>query len=134
MSDAITGGPGWVLAHNGTTVAEVRDFSGVEQTADTDDVTNQSSPDFYREKITTLLDGGDFTFDCNYVPGDGSQLALLTALKARGLESFTLTAPGGTGSFAFDARVTKFSGPKGSIGKAATLDITLAITGPVVGA
>lgn len=132
MSDAITGGPGWVLAHNGTTVAEVNDFSGAEQKAETDDVTNQSSPDFYREKLSTLIDGGDFTFDCNYVPGNASQIALLTALQARGVEAFTLTPPGAGASWAFNARVTGFKGPKGSIGKKATIDVTLSITGPVV--
>lgn len=131
MSDAITGGPGWDLKHNGTVIAEVLDFSGAEQVAETDDVTNQSSPDFYREKLSTLLDGGDFTFNCNYIPGDTSQIGLLTALQGRGVEPFTLDPPGGGASWAFDARVTKFAGPKGSIGKKATIDITLAITGPV---
>lgn len=130
MSGAVAG-PGWELKHNGQLIAEVRDISGPVATADTDDVTNQSSPDFYKEKITTLLDGGDVTFDCNYVPGDTSQIALLTALQARGVEPFTLEPPGGGGQFAFDARVSKWGLDKAPVAKAATLAVTLAVTGPI---
>jgi len=69
MSNAVAG-PGWILRHAGTVVAEVRDINGPEQVADKDDVTNQSSPNHYREWVTTLLDGGDVTFVCNHIPGD----------------------------------------------------------------
>jgi hypothetical protein len=131
MASGAVAGPGWVLAHGGTTIAEVRDISGPVATADTDDVTNQSSTGFYKEKITTLLDGGDVTFDCNYVPGNASQIALLTALQNRGIETFTLTPPGGGGSFAFEARVSKWGLDKAPVAKAATLAITLAVTGPI---
>jgi hypothetical protein len=129
MSNAVAG-PGWVFKHNGTTIAEVRDIDGPEQTAATDAVTNQSSPNFYKEKITTLLDGGDVKFTCNYVPGDSSQTGLLTALQARGVEPFTLEDPSAAATIAFDARVTKF-GLKAPVAKAATMEISLAVTGPV---
>lgn len=131
MSNAVAG-PGFILAHNGTTVAEVRDISGPEQKAEKDDVTNQSSPDFYREWITTLLDGGDVSFTCNYIPGDSSQNGLLTALQARGVEPFTITppSPNETHVISFDARVTDFDS-KFPVAKAATLNIKLAVTGPV---
>ena len=129
MSDA-QAGPGWLLKHNGTLVAEVRDINGPEQTAEKDDVTNQSSVGFYREWVTTLLDGGDVTFECNYLPGNASQIALLTALQARGVEAFTIDQPAGGTVLAFDARLTKWA-PKMPKDKAATLDVTLAVTGPV---
>ena len=129
MSDA-QAGPGWLLKHSGTLVAEVRDINGPEQIAETDDVTNQSSPNYYRERVTTLLDGGDVTLECNYIPGNSSQLALLTALQARGVESFTIDQPSGGTVLAFQARISKWA-PKMPRDKAATLDITLAVTGPV---
>jgi len=132
MSNAVAG-PGWILRHAGTVVAEVRDINGPEQVADKDDVTNQSSPNHYREWVTTLLDGGDVTFVCNHIPGDSSQIGLLTALQARGVESFTITNETGVGpseTTSFDARVTKW-GSKMPHNKAATTDITLAVTGPV---
>jgi hypothetical protein len=132
MSNAVAG-PGWLLKHSGTLIAEVRDINGPEQTADKDDVTNQSSPDHYREWVTTLLDGGDVTFTCNYIPGDSSQTGLLTALQNRGIEPFTIENDTGMGSavtISFDARVMKW-GSKFPHAKAATLDVTLAVTGPV---
>lgn len=131
MSNAVAG-PGWILAHAGTTVAEVRDISGPEQKAEKDDVTNQSSPNFYREWITTLLDGGDVSFAANYIPGDASQTALLTALQARGVEAFTITPPSPNAShvISFNGRVTDFSS-KFPVAKAAMLDIKIAVTGPV---
>jgi len=131
MSNAVAG-PGFLLKHAGTLIAEVRDINGPEQVAEKDDVTNQSSPNFYREWITTLLDGGDVTFTCNYIPGDSSQTAMLTALQNRGVEAFTIDppAPNAAHQVAFSARVTKW-GSKFPHAKAATLDITLAVTGPV---
>jgi len=129
MSNAVSGGPGTLLKHNGTTIAEVLDIDGPGQKAEKDDVTNQSSPDFYREWITTLLDGGDVKFKCNYIPGDSSQIGLLTALQGRGIEPFTIDGPGAS-AIAFDARLMEWA-PKFPIGKKATLDVTLAVTGPV---
>src|SRR4051812_6468103 len=129
MSLAVAG-PGWILAHAGTTIAEVLDIDGPEQKAEKDEVTNQSSPSYYKEWITTLLDGGDVKFRCNYIPGDTSQVGLLTALQARGVEAFTITDPNSAETVSFDARVGQW-GRKTPFGKVATLDITLHITGPV---
>lgn len=131
MSNAVAG-PGFLLKHAGTLIAEVIDIDGPEQKAEKDDVTNQSSPDFYREWITTLLDGGDVKFKCNWIPGDSSQIGLLTALQGRGVESFTLEPPSPYSGnvVSFDARVTKF-GLKTPHNKKATLECELAVTGPV---
>ncbi len=131
MSGAVAG-PGFILRHGGNVVAEVIDIDGPEQKAEKDDVTNQSSPNFYKEWITTLLDGGDVKFKCNWVPGDASQAALLTALQGRGVESFTITPPSPyeANVITFDARVTKW-GEKFPHNKKATLDIELTVTGPV---
>lgn len=129
MTSAVSG-PGWILKHAGTTIAEVLDIDGPEQEAETDEVTNQSSPSNYKEYISTLLDGGDVKFKCNRIPGDSSQAGLLTALQGRGLEAFTLDDPNSVETISFDARVKKW-GTKYPVGKAATLDITLKITGPV---
>ena len=129
MSNAVAG-PGFLLKHAGTLIAEVRDISGPAQVAEKDDVTNQSSPNFYREWITTLLDGGDVTFTCNHIPGDTSQIGLLTALQGRGVEAFTIEDPTASETIAFDARVGKWE-TKFPVAKAATLDVTLHVTGPV---
>lgn len=131
MTSAVAG-PGFLLTHAGTLVAEVRDITGPAQVAEKDDVTNQSSPNQYREWITTLLDGGDVTFVCNYIPGDTSQVALLTALQGRGVEAFVITppSPNAAHTLAFNARVGKWE-TKFPVAKAATLDVTLHVTGAV---
>lgn len=125
-------GPGFILQHNGTTVAQVMDINGPEQKAEKDEITNQSSPDFYKEWITTLLDGGDVKFSCVWKPGDSSQIALLTALQGRGLEDFTITppAPYTSNVVSFSGRVVKW-GQKFPHSKKSTLDVDIAVSGPV---
>jgi hypothetical protein len=131
MSNAVAG-PGWLLAHNGNTIEEVIDISGPEQKAEKDDVTNQSSTGFYKEWIPTLLDGGDVSFNCNYIPGSTTQQGLLTAMQARTLESFTLTPPSPYASevISFSAYCVDWD-IKTPHSKKATLQIKLAVTGPV---
>jgi hypothetical protein len=132
MASGAVAGPGWLLKHGGTTIAEVRDISGPEQKAEKDDVTNQSSPDFYKEWIPTLLDGGDVSFNCNYIPGNASQQGLLAAMQARTLEDFSLTAPA-----PYSGEVITFQGYvtdwdiKTPHAKHAELNVKIAVTGPV---
>jgi hypothetical protein len=131
VSGAVAG-PGWRLAHAGALIEEVIDISGPEQKAEKDDVTNQSSPNFYKEWIPTLLDGGDVKFNANFVPGATEQGALLSAMQARTLEDFTLTAPSPYESsvISFQAYVTDWD-LKTPHNKKATLEVKLAVTGPV---
>jgi hypothetical protein len=131
MSGAVAG-PGWLLKHAGTLIEEVLDISGPEQKAEKDDVTNQSSPNFYKEWIPTLLDGGDVSFTCNLIPGSSSQIGLLTAMQARTLEAFTLTPPSpyGGNSYAWNAYVVDWD-IKTPHSKKATFNVKLAVTGPV---
>ena len=135
MSNAVSG-PGWLLADSSIgLIAEVRDISGPAQVAEKDEVTNQSSPNFYKEWLATLLDGGAVTFVCNYIPGDASQdqaTGLLSFLQARGLRTWTITPPSPNAAhvITFTAYVTKWDS-KFPVAKAATLDIDLTVTGPV---
>lgn len=131
MTQAVAG-PGWVVTHNGTTISEVLDVSGPGQKVDKDEATNQSSPNFYKEWVPTLLDGGDFMFSCNYIPGDSSQQGLLTAMQSRAIQAFTLTAPD-----PYSGETISFNGyvegwdPKTPKSKIATLDVKVAVSGPV---
>jgi hypothetical protein len=135
MSNAVSG-PGWILADSVIgTISEVRDISGPAQISEKDDVTNQSSLNFYKEWLATLLDGGAVTFVCNYIPGDASQgstTGLLSFLHARGLRTWTLTPPSPNAAhvIGFTAYVTKWD-LKTPVAKAATLDVELTVTGPV---
>lgn len=131
MSGAVAG-PGWLLKHNGSIIEEVIDISGPEQKAEKDDVTNQSSPNFYKEWIPTLLDGGDVSFNANFVPGASVQGGLLSAMQARTLEDFTLTPPTpyAANVISFSAYVTDWD-LKTPHSKKATLEVKLSVSGPV---
>ncbi len=50
------------------TVAELRTISGPKLTADTIDVTTHNTPTPFRRYIAGLLDGGEVTFDINFIP------------------------------------------------------------------
>lgn len=131
MSQAVAG-PGWLLKHNGTTITEVIDISGPEQKAEKDDVTNQSSPGFYKEWTPTLLDGGDVSFSANFIPGDSVQQGLLTAMQARTLEPFTLTPPSPYEDeiLSWNAYVVDWD-IKTPHSKKATLNVKLAVSGEI---
>lgn len=140
MSNAVAG-PGWLLQHSAlgagvyTTLSEVADIKGPAQVLETDEVTNQSSPNQYKEFIATLLDGGEVTFVCNYIPGDATQnstTGLLSWMQARGLQDWKIVPPGSLSShvITFSAYVTKWDTGL-PVAKHATLDVTLRITGPV---
>lgn len=51
-----------------TTIAEVVTIGGPGITRETIDMTNHSSVNSWREKISGLLDGGDINFTINYLP------------------------------------------------------------------
>lgn len=55
-----------------TTIAEVKDIDlGLAQ--EPIEVTNHSSTDGWRERIGGLLDGGEVTFEVNFLPADDTQ-------------------------------------------------------------
>lgn len=140
MSSAVAG-PGWLLSHSAhsagvyTTIAEVQDITGPSQSLETDEVTNQSSPNQYKEYIATLLDGGEVSFPCNYIPGDATQdsvTGLLSWMQSRGLQDWKITPPGtlSAHTITFSGFVTKWD-TKLPVAKHADLEVTIKITGPV---
>lgn len=56
---------------NFSTIAEVLDLTGPGETLNMTEVTNHDST--YVERIPTVLDGGEVTFDVNTLPGDATQ-------------------------------------------------------------
>ncbi len=54
------------------TVAELRTISGPSLNADTIDVTTHNTATPFRRFISGLIDGGDVTFDINFIPQDPS--------------------------------------------------------------
>lgn len=140
MSGAIAG-PGFLMQHSAhgagvwTTITEVLDIKGPNQKADMVEVTNQSSPNNYKEWLMTLIDGGDVTFPCNWVPGDGTQdstTGLLSWLQGRGIQDWRIVppSPNAAHTVAFSGFVSDW-GPGFPVAKQADLAITLKVSGPV---
>ena len=127
MSNAIAG-PGFILSVAGTPLAEVKDITGPEQSADVIDVTNQDSPNHFEEIIPSLLHGGAVTFDVNFIPGDASQTALLGFLLARTVQACTIVV--GTVTISFSAYCVKYAF-KLPVANVAAATIDLRVTGPV---
>lgn len=63
-----------------TLIAEITQFTGPQQTAKQVDVTSLDS--VARAYISGLRDGGQVSFDLNYVPGNTGQQGLLSDLEA----------------------------------------------------
>jgi len=59
---------GTLLKNDGTTVAEVLDISGPGLSADAIDMTSHDSTDGYMEAVQGIKDGGEVSFDINFVP------------------------------------------------------------------
>ena len=136
MSDGMIGIGTLLKLHDGgspgsyTTIAEVADISGPSMSADSVEFTNHSSPNNTREFKPGLVDPGELTFTCNYIPDDTTQgltSGLAYLIKNRVLRSFELHWPDGT-IWTFDAFVTAYQ-PKAPIDDKLSLDVTLKLTG-----
>ena len=64
-----------------TTLAEVKDITGPGLTHDVEEVTHHQSPGRFKEKIATLIDGGEVTFNMNYLPQNATQSVSSGLLK-----------------------------------------------------
>lgn len=71
-----------------TTIAEITDFNGPNETSPSIDVSNFDSE--AREFIAGLKDGGEVTFSCNFVGSNAQQQALRTAQKNRVKKNFKI--------------------------------------------
>jgi predicted secreted protein len=79
-----------------TTMAEVTNLGGPGFSADSIDATHMASPNGWREFIAGLLDGGEVSADCNYLPGDSSHGPASGALyifKSRLTRNWRITFP-----------------------------------------
>ncbi len=115
-----------------TNIAEVVSFSGPSLGADTEDVTHHESVGAYREKVVTLLDAGQVTFDLNFLPAEATHNnvdGLLERYENRTVEDFRITWPDtGATVWLFTAFVVGFEPDDPVDGKLAA-SVTLEITG-----
>jgi len=113
-----------------TPIAEVQDIRPPSLGADTEEVTHQESPDGWREYIVTLLDGGEVSFDLNFIPTNATHNAssgLLKDYSARQKRNYQVVFPDGT-TWEFAALVTNFEADA-PVGGKLSASVTLKITG-----
>jgi len=117
-----------------TTLGEVKGIEGPTMETEVIDVTTHSSAaaGAFREKLATLIDAGEVTFDLNLVPGDTQHDALRADQLGRTPRNFELWFPSSVSAdIEFEAVVTNMplSFPvDGPIESSVTLTITQAPT------
>ena len=97
---------------NFATVAELRTISGPSLSADTIDVTTHNTPTPFRRFIAGLLDGGEVTFDINFIPTEtthGYSAGLLKDMTDRARRNFQIVFPdSGTTTWLLPTIITGF--------------------------
>lgn len=120
------GGSGYV------TIAELRDITGPNLALGTEDVTPQEAAGGWREFIPTLLEGGEVTFDLNFVPTEDTHdypAGLIKDMVDKTLRNFKVIFPDvGTTSWILPCYITRFT-PGMPVEGELSAAVTLLVTG-----
>lgn len=115
-----------------TTIAEVRDITPPKLALGTEEATSHSSTGGWKERVATLLDAGEVTFELNFIPTDSTQgysTGLIHDMVNKTKRNFQLVFPDtGTTTWAFAAFVTGFE-PSAPVEGILSASVTLTITG-----
>ncbi|HLW51317.1 MAG TPA: phage tail tube protein [Candidatus Angelobacter sp.] len=109
-------------------IAEVISINWANVKLDLIDVTNMDSTGFYREFLPTLFDGGEISFELNYLPQDATQQALKTDYDARTLLNMQLVLPSSLGTWSFTGYIQEM-GKVLEIDKQAKQSVKVKVTG-----
>jgi predicted secreted protein len=126
-------GYGTLLQRAGVTVLEILKISGPGMKADIKEVSNMLSPNTYKEFIPGLREGGDVTFEGNYIPKEATntQTTLRTDFENGTNSSWTIVLPNAMGTWTFNAFVIALS-PSYPLDDRIVVAGTLRITGKPV--
>lgn len=115
-----------------TTIAEVLDISGPSLSLETEEATNHSSPGGWGEHVGTILEGGEVSFEVNFLPSNATQsysAGLLKDMTDRTLRNFQLVFPTTPAiTWAFSALVTGFE-PDAAVKGKLKASVTLKVSG-----
>lgn len=115
-----------------TTLAEMMNPSGPNISADAVETTHQNSASGFREFIPGLVDGGEVTLECNYLPDEvtqGGVSGVWYIMKNRQRRNWKMVFPGSPEhSVTFAGVVTAFE-PDVPVDDRMTLSITLKVSG-----
>jgi len=111
------------------TVGEVLNVKPPSLSRDAVDATHTESPNGYREFIPGLKDGGEVSFDINFVPGATGITTLLAQLGLDTASACKISLPGTPAyDWSFDAILTGFE-PDAPIDDKMTASVTFKVTG-----
>lgn len=112
-------------------IPSLRNVSGPNFTAESQDATTHDTSGNYRELVPTFLSGGEITFEMLWDPSNAVQEMLFTAFAARTLKNFKSIFPDtGAMTYAYAAYITNIS-HEASFDGILTANVTLAISGEV---
>lgn len=112
-----------------TTIAEVRDISLPQRSLELLDATHQESPDGYQEYVPGLKDGGEVSFEVNWLPDATTQANLVTDFENRTRRDFKIIESNTAASYwTFTAYVSKIA-PEAPVQGVARASFTLRISG-----
>lgn len=110
-------------------IAEVRNISAPKQKTDTVDVTHNQSPGRRREFIAGLIDPGDTSFECNFVPGTASMQLIETWLSTGNVADCNIIFPNLV-AWTFQGIVVGYD-VKAETAAALTATVTMKVTGTI---
>ncbi len=119
-----------------TTIVEVIEFTPNELEADDVEVTTYTAPATMLEYIAGMIEGGEATVKCNWIPDDPTQdenTGLLGDLLGRGRRNYRFILPdAGSTSVTIYAYV-KTSSPDTPLKEGMTIEFTIKVAGgPIV--
>src|SRR4026207_1620750 len=113
-----------------TTIANVSSINGLKLSATIVDVTSHSTGEPWRQKIPTLLDAGDITFDLFLIPDEATHdgtTGILSFFSGRSLMQARLVFPDAT-TWTFEGYVTGMP-MTANVDGVLTANVTFTITG-----
>lgn len=112
-----------------TQLGEITSISPPSEATDTIDATHMQSTGRFREFIYGMSDGGDFSFEANYVPGSSDEDLIMAARSDQQVVQVEIEYVNGT-TWRFDGIVTGFE-PDVPVDDKMTVAVTLKVTGAI---